>query len=401
MWGRLRTCGGLPTRIPVGTLTVILALALPVHAQIYSQNLPISHPAIRYFESELSDPATLLAKELERGGAKLNFHAGAMGYLPSLLEHFGVNTDSQAMVFSKTSFQSAKISPHNPRAVYFNDTVAVGYVPGGEVLEVAALDPRQGIVFYTLDTQQAERPLLNRRDVCLKCHQGPATQGVPGIFVGSVFPNPSGSPSPAGAIITDHRTAFAERWGGWFLSNLGPPSRAEAVASDPAEPETLTPLRKTFDTANYPTPISDPVALMTLEHQTQMTNLLTRLGWEARIAGGEGQTPADAEIEAAVRYMLFAEERPLPLPIVGVSAFVQSFPRRGPRDAKGRSLRDFDLQHRLFRYPLSYMVYSPQFDALPDTVKERIYRRLYAALAGTATAAILRATKPDLPSWWH
>jgi hypothetical protein len=276
--------------------------------------------------------------------------------------------------------------------VYFNDNVAVGFVPGGEVLEVAAIDPKLGVVFYTLDTQESERPLLNRRDVCLKCHQGPATQGVPGIFVGSVFPNSIGTPSPAGAIITDHRTAFADRWGGWFLSAAVPASRVDAAASDPAEPESLTRIRKTFDSANYLSPTSDPVALMTLEHQTQMVNLFTRLGWESRMGSG----PSDAEIEDVVRYMTFADEVRLPRPIEAVSTFSMTFAQRGPRDSQGRSLRDFDLHDRLFRYPLSYMIYSAQFDALPDDVRGRLYRRFTQVLAGTPALKILRATKAGL-----
>ena len=39
-----------------------------------------------------------------------------------------------------------------------------------------------------------------------------------------------------------------------------------------------------FDTAAYLTPHSDIVALMALEHQSHMTNLLTRVGWETRLA---------------------------------------------------------------------------------------------------------------------
>jgi hypothetical protein len=337
-----------------------------------------------------------------------------------------VNIDSQALVFSKTSFQAHRISPRNPRAVYFNDNVAVGYVPSGEVLEVAALDPRQGVVFYTLDTQKTDRPLLNRREACLSCHQGPATQGVPGILVGSVYPNALGMPSPVGAIITDHRTPFEDRWGGWFLDYTRSPgqrSRVDSIASDPAEPESLdtqgtlklTLLAKNFDRANYPTPISDQVALMTLEHQTQMANLLTRLGWEARIAQHDGKT-AGLDIEPIVRYMLFVDEAPLREPIVAVSTFAKTFPQRGPRDSQGRSLRDFDLHNRLFRYPLSYMVYNPAFDALPGSVRERIYHRLYDVLSGKdqspkfatlsaedrrAVFEILRDTKPDLPVWWR
>ncbi|MGI8743432.1 MAG: hypothetical protein ACR2NN_12845 [Bryobacteraceae bacterium] len=403
-------------------LCAILITTSSSRAQ-YLENLPINHPAIQYLQGSLNDPAARLNRLLESGKIKLEFREGGLGYLPSVLEHLGVNPDSQALVFSKTSFQAARISPHNPRAIYFNDDVAVGWVRGGDGLEVAALDPRQGVNFYTLNTSKTGQPGLARRDVCLHCHQGPATAGVPGIFVGSVFPDSSGMPQRLGAIITDHRTLFADRWGGWFVTATRGEQRdrANAFASDPELPDVLqtdgrqnlSSLAREFDTKGYLTPLSDIVGLMTFEHQTQMTNLITRSGWEARIAQHDAQS--GATLEALVTYMLFADEVPLPEPIQGVSTFTQTFPQRGPRDRQGRSLRDFDLHTRLFRYPLSYMVYSAAFNALPSVVRERVYQRLYDVLTGgdqskkftnlskedrRSIFEILRDTKPDLPGYW-
>jgi hypothetical protein len=154
-----------------------------------------------------------------------------------------------------------------------------------------------------------------------------------------------------------------------------------------------------FSPAGYLSPTSDIVALMTFEHQTQMTNFITRLGWKARI--GEGSI--DSDLEALVRYMLFTDEAPLAEPIEGISSFTKTFPERGPRDAQGRSLRDFDLRTRLFRYPLSYMIYSRAFDALPDPVRTRVYRRLRDELAARNhldIIAIVRETKKGLPDFW-
>jgi hypothetical protein len=383
-------------------------------AQTYASNLPADHPAILYQTADLDDAATRLGKELATGKVKLD--------LPGLLEHFGINPDSQALVFSQTSFQAAKISPRNPRAIYFNDEVAVGWVRGGQGLEVAALDPKQGVVFYSF----ADGKLVRRQE-CLHCHVGSATLGVPGMFVGSVYPNAFGRPDRTGAIITDHRTPFADRWGGWYVNAARGQQRdrSNATAPDPAEPhalmtegrQNLTSLFKEFNTAGYLSPVSDIVALMTFEHQTQMANFFTRLGWEARIAAQEGKPDPqiEADIEAAVAYMLFADEAPLKEPVEGISTFTKTFPQRGPRDHQGRSLRDFDLQTRLFRYPLSYMVYSRAFDALPEDVRARIYRRLYDVLSGQEQGAkfgrlagrdrraileILRDTKPGLPGYW-
>jgi hypothetical protein len=304
--------------------------------------------------------------------------------LPSLLAALGISTDSQMLVFSRTSFQAAKIGPRNPRAIYFNDEVAVGWVRGGEGIEVAASDPRQGAVFYTFNDGK-----FTHRDECLHCHYGPATAGVPGMFVGSVYPDAAGNPSRDQAIITDHRTPFADRWGGWYVNAAHgeQKDRANAVAVDPAEPHVLSTLAMRFNPAGYLSPVSDIVALMVFEHQTQFLNLLTRVAW----AGGDG------DVEGLARYMTFQDEVPLPEPLEGVSAFTKTFPERGTRDRHGRSLRDFDLKTRLFRYPLSYMVYSPAFAALPGDVRGRLWRRAFELLEPADRAAIreiLRDTRP-------
>jgi hypothetical protein len=367
---------------------MLLALMSLVLAQPYATNLPFDHAAIRYGECAPDDPVARLQRQLDRHGAALDFGGEGLGYLPSVLKLLGINADSQALVFSKTSFQASKISPRNPRAIYFNDEVAIGFLPG-QGLELAALDPRQGIVFYTLTGLKSDKPTFIRSQTCLRCHQGPATAGVPGIFIGSVYPGPTGQPSREDAIITDHTTAFEDRWGGWYINaKRGQPrDRSNAVAPDPAEPHELVKLDRFFNPAPYLSPTSDIVALMTFEHQTQMINLLTRLGWELRM----GLTP---DLNPVVSYMTFAREAKLKEPIEGVSSFTKTFPEAGPRDRKGRSLRDFDLETRLFKYPLSYMIYSPQFDALPQATRNEIY----AKIKSKPIVEILCDTKHDLPA---
>ncbi len=415
--------------VPLLVWTLVTCAAC--RAQEYLPAIPVDHAAIQYSQGALDDPVTRLAMQLRSGAVKLESRGDATGYLASLLEHLGIRIDSQALVFSKTSFQAPSISPSNPRAIYFSDDAAVGYVRGGEGFEVAGIDARQGVVFYTFNVGQSGAPSLTRRDVCLKCHQGPATLGVPGLFVGSVLPNALGIPQREGAIITDQRTAFKDRWGGWYVNAQRgeQPDRANAVASNPAEPdvldnvgtENLTNLIGRFNPAGYLSGVSDIVALMTFEHQTQMINYFTRVGWEGRVIQQDAKPDDslrrqfDLDIEALVAYMLFADEVLLKEPIQGVSPFTRTFPQRGPRDSKGRSLRDFDLQKRLFRYPLSYLIYSPQFDALTGNVRERIYQRLYDVLSSRdrdpkfagissddrrAILEILRDTKPGLPAYW-
>lgn len=418
----------------VGCVIVLAAIGAPVFfAQDYKPNIPADHPAIQYADRQVHDAVATLAEQLERGTLTLASSRDVRGYLPDVLKHLHVNVDSQMLVFSKTSFQAARISPANPRAIYFNDSIAVAYAPGAAVLELAALDPIQGPIFYAMAADADGRPKVTRSGVCLQCHRGPNTSGVPGIYVGSVIPGPTGAPlHDESAIITDHRSDFKDRWGGWYVTARRGQQRdrANAVASNPADPETLvresrqnlSSLAGFFDPSAYLTATSDIVALMTFEHQTQMTNFITRVGWQARIAQHSGNSatlsePAwSADIEALVSYMLFEGEAPLTAPIEGVSSFTQTFAQRGPRDAHGRSLRDFDLQKRLFKYPLSYMVYSPAFDALPHAVRERIYNRLHAILSGTdrssqyahlsredrrAIFEILRDTKPTLPAYWR
>jgi len=393
--------------------------------------LPNDHPAIWYSQKPEDDPIARLQKRLDNGEVKLDY-SDRWSWYPALLKYFGINIDSQVMVFSKTSFQASKISPRAPRALYFNDELTIGYVQGGEVVEVAAFDPKLGFNFYTLDLQKADKPEFIRRDSCLQCHQGLGTLGVPGILVTSVFPGPDGMPAFRGAnLITDHRSHMDQRWGGWYVTGTHGSQYhiGNAVGHNPAQPQlldtqgtqNLTSLERKFDTSRYLAPTSDIVALMTLEHQTRMSNLITRIGWDTRIAEAEGKTDEaargrlNAEIEEMVQYMVFADERLLEEPVAGVSTFTQTFPQRGPRDSRGRSLRDFDLHTRLFRYPLSYMIYDAAFDALPKMARDRVYQRLLEILTGKdesqafarlssadrrAIFEILRDTKHGLPASW-
>jgi hypothetical protein len=422
----------MPRGVTLASAVIFAVCTAVASGQVYLETLPTEHPAIQYFQTRPDDAVSRLTAQLERGTITLDFRADGTGYLASVLRHLGVHTDSQGLVFSKTSTQAAKISPRNPRAVYFADDVAVGFVRGGEVLELAARDPRQGVSFYTLDNQSQARPAFTRRDACLRCHDGPATGGVPGMFVSSVFPSATGTPYTGGAIVTDHRTPFSDRWGGWYVNGRHGASRhrGNAVASNPAQPDVLATagtqnlhdLIGRVETNAYLAPVSDIVALLTFEHQTQMTNLITRLGWEARIAHADSRTAAvtpalQSSIDGLVAYMLFADEPPLGDPVEGVSSFTRTFAERGPHDHQGRSLREFDLRTRLFRYPLSYMVYDAAFDALPAPILDRVYRRLFDALTEKddeppafarlmhadrrAILEILKETKSNLPAYWR
>ena len=399
-------------------------------ALLYFATAPAVSQQHQTEETASHDAVSLLDVQLGRSEATLPYDI-KLGYLPSLLKRLDVNADSQVLVFSKTSFQQALISPKNPRAIYFNDDIAIGAVPGGRVFEISALDPTRGVMFYTLDMRPSQSPRFERGgSVCGECHN-PISVLVPGLMVTSVIPNADGSPFFTGAFfnVTDHRTPITERWGGWYVTGTSEPHMGNAIAPDPEHPteletkgtQNLLSLAGRFDLSKYPVPTSDVVALMTLEHQTRMINLITSVGAQARslIEKGKLDNAAsrrlDQAVEEIVTSMLFSDEAPLQQPVKGVSTFTETFPKRGPRDKKGRSLRDFDLQKRLFRYPLSYMIYSAIFDNLPDAVRDRVYRRLYEVLAGKDNSPkyarissqdranileIFRDTKPNLPDYF-
>jgi len=405
--------------------------------------VPLDHYAIQYETRPVDDPIARLQKRVDAGQVKLEFRDG-QGYLKSVLDALTVRPESQVLVFSKTSFQAPRIVPGLPRAIYFSDDVSVGWVRGGDVLEFASVDPKQGVIFYTLDQAATETPRFDRQDTCLQCHANGATVGVPGLVVRSVYTSASGMPVfHAGTFVTDHRSPLNERWGGWYVTGKhgAQTHMGNALVRDRSLPisldsngQNVTDLQGRFDTGAYLTPYSDIVALMALEHQTRMTNLITRVGYEARMALHDNAAMnkalgrpngvvsesvtrrVNSAVEEMVEYMLFTDEARLTEPVQGVSGFAESFARGAARDAHGRSLRDLDLKTRLLRYPCSYLIYSEAFDQMPEIAPDRVYRRLWEVLAGRdaqpkfanlsredrkAIIEILLATKKGLPEYWR
>jgi hypothetical protein len=384
------------------------------------------HPAIEYSKGPTTDRLLDLNRRIRDGSVRLAFD-GASGYLRSTLDALHVPVESQVAVFAQNSFQGPLIGMKNPRALYFNDAVAVGYVRSATVLEVATHDPRQGEIFYTLDQTAVDVPQFKRDDNCLACHLSWTTLGVPGLFVFSTQTVPEDKNAYASGFPTDHRASFDSRWGGWYVTgSLGsirhignkPISTASTSDQVKAEKRELASLSGQFDTTGYPSAQSDVVALMVLEHQTHVTNLITRMGWESRLATFEsaGRAPDPPRVREAaadlVDYLLFVYETPLPGQVRGSSGFSEKFAALGPADSRGRSLRQLDLEKRLLRYPCSYMIYSDAFSALPAAAKTLVYSRLWQVLSGRDTAPryarlssadrqaileILRDTKKDLP----
>jgi hypothetical protein len=399
---------------------------------------------INYAKSAGDNAVSRLIERLKSGQTQLRTD-GEHGYLHSVLRELHVPESSQVLVFSKTSLQRHRIGPKTPRAVYFNDDVYVGFCLRGDVIELSAADPQLGTAFYTLDQHDESSARVTRQtDSCLICHGSSQNQGLPGHLVRSVFTDRQGLPQlTAGSYRTDFTSPLRERWGGWYVTgtcgkqfHLGNliADKGRVEAEDNAQGVNVTDLHDRFTVDLYPTPHSDIVALMVLEQQAEGHNRLTRANLLTRVALHEEAElnkalgrPADYRSESTtsriknageplVKYLLFSGEAKLTDRVAGTSGFAAEFAARGPRDRQGRSLREFDLERRLFKYPLSYLIYSRSFDALPAPVKDYVWRRLWEVLSGEDTSAdfahltatdrraileILRDTKPGLPDNWR
>lgn len=379
------------------TLLLIAALALLIanlgaaitqRAGAFGESL--NHPAIQYTVTEANTVVDELNRKLADGSARLTFDPQS-GYLRSVLALLNVPVESQVMVYSPTSAQAERITPQNPRAIYFNDTVAVGYVRGGGMLELVAQDPKLGSVFYVINQEAGAPQKLGRELQCLRCHLTWDTLGVPGMSLLSTFPRET-KDDYADGFFVDHFRPVEGRWGGWYVTGTRVPVRHmgnfPVFMPTPARPMDTPPAARTslegqIDLTSYPTPYSDVAALMVLDHQVHATNLITRANWEARL---DPPSRLDEAVDTLVEYLIFVDEAAIPAGgIEGSSGFTQAFQAMGPRDSKGRSLRDLDLQTRLQKYPLSYMIYSPAFDALPPVAKQKTLDRLRKVLSGEIT----------------
>ena len=389
--------------------------------------MPLDEDTINYTKGEPDSAISQLQEKIEKGEVALEWNE-KYGYLPALLEKLEVPASSQMLVFSKTSLQRERISPENPRAIFFNDDVYIGWIPGAPLIELSVADPEMGGVFYSIEQKKMVRPAFKRTDQCLECHASSKSMGVPGHLIRSFETDEDGVVDLAsGTSQVNHRTPLEERWGGWYVTgahgeqthrgNLVGKAAFEKQACEPNHRGNLKELRKFLDPEKYIEPGSDIVALMALEHQVHMHNYITRLNYEATIAlKTYGHVRyLNSVTEGFIRYLLFVDEIPLTAKIEGTSKFREEFEALGPKDKKGRSLRQFDLTTRLFKYPCSYLIYSDSFDALPEPAKEKVYARLYEVLSGKdqsdtyavldpetrqAILEILVATKPNLPDYW-
>lgn len=424
---------------------LLLAVAAAGCASLAAQRLPEYEQApTLYSTSEPDDAVSRLRTRIEANLPPVA--AGELEVLRAVLTALDVPAASQVVVFSKTSLQRRRIRPSSPRALYFSDTVYVGWVPRG-LIEIAAIDARLGPVFYAFDPTAADGSARTfRRDAdCLDCHGDHFVRDIPALFVRSVVPDAAGEPLLRhGTALVDDRTPFGERWGGWYVTGYDGPEdhRGNAWATEsgdtlsfPLSAQRPQELAAFFDTARYLEPTSDVVALLVLEHQMAMQNSLTLAGQRCRrmlayqaslqksFNQPVTQEPAYDSVksvfasatEDVLDHLLFKDAAPLPDGVAGSAAFREAFLATAQRDDDGHSLKDLHLKGRLFANRCSYLIHSEAFAALPDPLRTRILDRLHSILRGPAPDpryahlesderarifALVRATHPEAGTRW-
>ena len=376
------------------------------------------YPFIHYGDAPVHNEIARLQKRLDDGSVTLTT-TPEHGYLESLLKALNIDPDSQTLVFSKTSLQIDVISPATPRAVYFNDNTYVAWVQQTGLIEINTMDADRGPVFYTLSSLEPH-PHLEREVLrCLTCHDSYAEMGggVPRFLFESTYDIQGGRLLPdAISRETTDATPISERWGGWYvtgqdggaphLGNIPTPSVDAPIDLARARRGSLASLGSLFDTSVYLRNTSDIVALLVLEHQVTLHNQIIRANYKSRMLlerARPGSDPTalqwsqlppklqarlDQLIKPLVDSLLMRDAAPLQAKVTGGNGYATWFQNLGPKDAQGRSLRELDLKTRVFRYPLSFLIYSEGFDALPRFVRERVYAGL---------ARVLRARDPGAP----
>ena len=395
-------------------MAVAAAQDAPVpFAQAPPTKLPYDteYPSMHYGRTPTHNAIARLQQRLASGEVKLTFTA-PRGFLDSLLAALNIDPSSQALVYSKTSFQTGFISASTPRALYFDADTYVGFVQGSGNLELAAMDSELGQVFYILPNREAAAPQLQRQTLtCLACHDTYEMSGggVPRFLLMSSYVSIHGDQlTHEDNILTTDETPIESRWGGWYVTgqtgkqvhvgNILVKSVQELVKIDSVRRGNIDTLQGLFDTTPYLSDKSDVVALLVLQHQVTVQDLLTRANFEvrkalARSANKPAAIPAktrgelEGYLDDLAKAMMFGDAAPYTDTIRGNSGFDAWFHQQGIKDPQGRSLRDFDLTTRLFKYPLSYLVYTPSFDALPAYARDYVFGRFAAVLQGRDTSA--------------
>lgn len=410
----------------IAPILVALCASLPLAASEF-QYSDLDAPAHQYHSRELNDPFTRLKADLETGKVPLD-RSSEKSFVASLLHALDIPVSSQMLVFSTTSLQLSLITPSNPRALYFNEEMYLGYIPGGKI-EIISTDPELGAIFYIFDIPRNDGPIsIERSRRCMNCHAGPETGQIPGLVIKSVVPGPRGGTLDAFRLHQiGHMVPLEERFGGWYLTRGGNFTNHWANFIGRLSPEGLSRRYikpgEQFDFAKYPFASSDLLPQLMHEHQAGFLNTVLEATYRARAALHLGSGTLDSaqrtelETQAAkiVHYLLFADEAALPAGgVEGDPRFLADF-RRNARQTSQGSLKDFDLKARLFRHRCSYMIYSGVFRGMPGPLKHAVFAGLKDALSidnpnrqfaylppseKVAIRSILRETLPELPENW-
>ena len=404
------------------TLTVVSTPAQEKEASAFDYKAPPHN----YWEREPPDVFSALLKKLASGEVKLDT-SDERSFARSVLAALDVPVSSQLLLYSATSMQSERINARNPRALYFNEDVYVGVVPGG-LVEVLSIDPEIGGVFHVFNPPQpGVMPTVDRPTKCFNCHATNATQRLPGLIAESVAPLPNGgSYESYRGKEQGHQIPLAVRFGGWHVTSAKPFGQTKEGAYAQTTPNGVRITRikpgEMSDLGKYLLPTSDILAHLVHEHQLGFDNRVIQaayLGREMEAKGSARTFADDARLNdkarELVRYVLFADEAKLPAGgIVGDPQFAKDFARNKKAIASGASLKDFDLKTRMFKHRCSYMIYTPQWQKMPAIIKTKVYAGMKGALSGKnrdyaylpaderlGIVAILRETLPDLPADWR
>jgi hypothetical protein len=400
---------------------------------IYGGDIEFPHfkePPHEYLKRTPTDRFTKLKADIETGKVRLD-HTNPKTYLVSLLQTLGISRFTQTLVFSTTSLQLSRISPENPRAIYFNEDIYVGWVPGGKI-EVIGIDPQWGAITYIFEIPRPKSPppLIQRATRCMNCHASGDIGGAPGLLISSVVPGPGGGSLDAFRQgKSGHEVPFHERFGGWHVTGKHGITKHWGNVTGTLSPAGLKTIPnkagQRFPLDRYPVPTSDILAHLLFEHQVGFVNRVVSATYRTRavLAGavsslGDSDAPTflDREANSLVRYLLFADEAKFPAAGVdGDPLLLRDFSKNRRQNKMGFSLKDLDLPTRVFRFRCSYMIYSDSFTGLPQELKTRVFHQLKQALSIETNStdfaylpnsekrtilSILRETLLGLPKDW-
>ena len=425
-------------------ILLVVGLIGPLTPSSQGQQVePFEEPPINYSATPTNDRATAISAKFQSRAMEIR-SMPAKKRLQWLLAELGVPVESQIFVFSKTSLQRDLINPEAPRVLYFSDEAYIGWSPTG-AFEVAVFDAKLGATFYVFEPHATkEEPLLARSGDCLLCHS--RHEHTPSLRTRSVFPDANGEPlSGSGSSNIAPSTPLAERWGGWYVTGTKAPfehrgnltgKKIDDFEGPAAQPtRNLLSLEGVVDTRRYLLKTSDVVPLLMHDHQVHVHNVLSKANQDARIAlhrwpamreilglpkdappQGSCLVVFDSQAEKVLDALLCRDEAAWPAGgIQGDGVFAPAYAKTRKQDAKGRSLRDLDLQTRLFRYRCSPLIYSESFATLPKELHDIILLRLSSGLRAfppspsfghlpdderAAIHEILSATLPNLPAGW-